>query len=52
MCPPHSREDNRNEGDTVWACDTKRGNCKGFHSPFIGTLRADGIPVRFDIGFQ
>jgi transglutaminase-like putative cysteine protease len=37
-------------GDAVWACDTKRGNCTDFHSPFIGMLRADGIPARFDIG--
>jgi transglutaminase-like putative cysteine protease len=35
----------------VWACDSKHGNCTDFHSPFIGMLRADGIPARFDIGF-
>jgi transglutaminase-like putative cysteine protease len=39
-------------GDAVWACDSKRGNCTDFHSPFIGMLRADGIPARFDIGFS
>jgi transglutaminase-like putative cysteine protease len=39
-------------GDAVWACDSKRGNCTDFHSPFIGVLRADGIPARFDIGFS
>jgi transglutaminase-like putative cysteine protease len=38
-------------GDAVWACDVKHGNCTDFHSPFIGMLRADGIPARFDIGF-
>ncbi len=38
-------------GDAVWACDSKRGNCTDFHSPFIGMLRADGVPARFDIGF-
>ncbi|HVN21917.1 MAG TPA: transglutaminase domain-containing protein [Dongiaceae bacterium] len=38
-------------GDAVWACDAKRGNCTDFHSPFIGMLRADQIPARFDIGF-
>jgi transglutaminase-like putative cysteine protease len=38
-------------GDAVWACDAKRGNCTDFHSLFIGMLRADGIPARFDIGF-
>jgi transglutaminase-like putative cysteine protease len=38
-------------GDAVWACDSKRGNCTDFHSLFIGMLRSDGIPARFDIGF-
>ena len=38
-------------GDALWACDSKRGNCTDFHSPFIGILRTDGIPARFDIGF-
>ncbi len=38
-------------GDAVWACDSKHGNCTDFHSPFIGMMRADDIPARFDIGF-
>ena len=38
-------------GDALWACDSKHGNCTDFHSPFIGMLRADNIPARFDIGF-
>ncbi len=38
-------------GDAVWACDAKHGNCTDFHSPFIGMMRADQIPARFDIGF-
>jgi transglutaminase-like putative cysteine protease len=38
-------------GDAIWACDTKRGNCTDFHSPFIGIMRAEQIPARFDIGF-
>jgi transglutaminase-like putative cysteine protease len=38
-------------GDAVWACDARRGNCTDLHSPFIGMLRVDGIPARFDIGF-
>jgi len=38
-------------GDALWACDSKHGNCTDFHSPFIGMMRADGIPARFDIGF-
>lgn len=38
-------------GDALWACDSKRGNCTDFHSPFIGMMRSDEIPARFDIGF-
>jgi len=38
-------------GDAVWACDAKHGNCTDFHSVFIGMMRADDIPARFDIGF-
>ncbi len=38
-------------GDAVWACEAKHGNCTDFHSPFIGMMRADDIPARFDIGF-
>lgn len=38
-------------GDAVWACDSKHGNCTDFHSVFIGMMRSDDIPARFDIGF-
>jgi transglutaminase-like putative cysteine protease len=38
-------------GDAVWACTAKRGNCTDFHSLFIGMMRAAGIPARFEIGF-
>jgi transglutaminase-like putative cysteine protease len=38
-------------GDALWACDAKHGNCTDFHSPFIGMLRADDVPAKFDIGF-
>ena len=38
-------------GDAIWACDSKHGNCTDFHSPFIGMMRADEIPARFNIGF-
>ena len=38
-------------GDAIWACTAKRGNCTDFHSLFIGMLRAAGIPARFEIGF-
>lgn len=40
------------EGDVLFACDTKRGNCTDFHSVFIGMLRASGVPARFEIGFS
>jgi transglutaminase-like putative cysteine protease len=39
------------QGDAVWACDAKHGNCTDFHSVFIGMARAAGIPARFEIGF-
>lgn len=38
-------------GDAIWACNAKRGNCTDFHSLFIGMVRAAGIPARFEIGF-
>jgi len=38
-------------GDAIWACTAKRGNCTDFHSLFIGMMRAVGIPARFEIGF-
>lgn len=38
-------------GDTLWACDSKRGNCTDFHSLFMSMARSQGIPARFEIGF-
>ncbi|MGZ4788906.1 MAG: transglutaminase-like domain-containing protein [Terriglobales bacterium] len=38
-------------GDSLWACDAKRGNCTDFHSLFISMARSQGIPSRFEIGF-
>jgi Transglutaminase-like superfamily len=38
-------------GDTLWACDSKRGNCTDFHSLFISMARSQQIPSRFEIGF-
>jgi transglutaminase-like putative cysteine protease len=37
-------------GDIIWACDAKRGNCSDFHSLFIGLARAAGIPAKFEMG--
>lgn len=31
-------------GDAIWACTAKRGNCTDFHSLLIGMMRAAGIP--------
>lgn len=39
-------------GDTLWACDSKRGNCTDFHSVFISMMRSQHIPARFEIGFS
>lgn len=39
------------EGDLLYVCDEKRGNCTDFHSLFVGFARAVGIPARFSIGF-
>jgi transglutaminase-like putative cysteine protease len=38
-------------GDSERFCDVKRGNCTDFHSAFMALARAQGIPVRFFIGF-
>lgn len=38
-------------GDSVWACDSRFGNCTDFHSLFISLARANGLPSRFEIGF-
>jgi transglutaminase-like putative cysteine protease len=39
------------EGDAVWACDSKYGNCTDFHSLFISLARAEKIPSKFVMGF-
>jgi transglutaminase-like putative cysteine protease len=39
------------QGDAVWACDSKTGNCSDFHSLFIALARSHRIPARFEIGF-
>lgn len=38
-------------GDSVWACNSKTGNCTDFHSLFISLARSRAIPARFEIGF-
>jgi transglutaminase-like putative cysteine protease len=39
------------EGDSVWACESKTGNCTDFHSLFLSLARSRGIPAKFEIGF-
>ncbi len=38
-------------GDSVWACGSKTGNCTDFHSLFMTLARSRGIPAKFEIGF-
>lgn len=38
------------QGDAVFACDSRYGNCTDYHAYFIGLARAVGIPARFAIG--
>jgi transglutaminase-like putative cysteine protease len=38
-------------GDSVWACDSKYGNCSDFHSLFISLARSQKLPARFEMGF-
>ena len=38
-------------GDSVWACDSKFGNCTDFHSLFISMARGNKIASKFEMGF-
>ncbi len=38
-------------GDVLWVCKSRYGNCTDFHSLFISLARSQGIPSRFEIGF-
>ena len=40
------------KGDTLWACDARRGNCTDFHSVFISMARSQKIPARFEMGLS
>jgi len=39
------------QGDSVWACDSKFGNCSDFHALFISMSRGNKIPAKFEMGF-
>lgn len=39
-------------GDVLYACSAKKGNCTDFHSLFIAMARSQHIPARFEIGFS
>jgi transglutaminase-like putative cysteine protease len=39
------------QGDVLWVCDSRFGNCTDFHSLFISLARSQGLPARFEIGF-
>ena len=38
------------QGDAVFACDSRHGNCTDFHAYFVALARAVNIPARFAIG--
>ena len=38
------------QGDAVFACDARHGNCTDYHAYFIALARAVNIPARFAIG--
>lgn len=38
------------QGDPVWACTNRRGNCTDFHSLLIALAQTQKIPGRFEIG--
>lgn len=38
-------------GDVLWVCDSRTGNCTDFHSLFISMARSQAIPAKFEIGF-
>jgi transglutaminase-like putative cysteine protease len=40
------------QGDSVWACDSKYGNCTDFHSLFISMARGNKIGAKFEMGFS
>lgn len=40
------------QGDAIYACTARHGNCTDFHALLIGMMRAAGIPARFEIGFS
>ena len=39
------------QGDVLWVCDSRYGNCTDFHSLFISLARSQEMPARFEIGF-
>ena len=38
-------------GDSIWACNSRTGNCTDFHSLFISLSRNQSLAARFEIGF-
>jgi transglutaminase-like putative cysteine protease len=39
------------QGDSLWACDSRYGNCSDFHSLFISMARGSKIAAKFEMGF-
>jgi hypothetical protein len=42
---------NFGQGDVLWVCDSRFGNCTDFHSLFISLARAKNLPAKFEMGF-
>lgn len=43
--------DGAGEGDVLWACDSKTGDCTDYHSMFLALCRNRGIPADHEFGF-
>ena len=39
------------QGDAVWTCEHRAGNCADLHSLFIAMARGSRLPAKFEIGF-
>lgn len=45
------KADGAGQGDVLWACDSKTGDCTDYHSMFIALCRNQGIPATHEFGF-
>lgn len=45
------KADGAGNGDVLWACDSKTGDCTDYHSMFLALCRNQGIPATHEFGF-